>query len=335
MGIPHRYSEPAASRFSDDQLLMTARLYYADGLPQADVARLMGVSQPQVSRMLSLARERGIVQITVAEYDPRDRALEQRLGSALGLHTAVVIRTAQELPVEDARRTLAHFAAPFLEEMIVRAARIAVAGGRTLSAVVRSMKGEMPHPGLTVVQAMGNIGPVPDSWDAVELGRVIASRWNCSFLMLNTPAFLPDARTRNALLRLEQIRSVKEAMRQADLALVGVGTPTNSVFVEREVLSPAEFSRLNRSGAVGEICGRYFDEEGRECATPFRDRVISIELDELRSIANVVAVVTGKDRAPALLAAIRGGLIRSLIIDRAAAAALAELADSAVACGQP
>ncbi|MFM1746963.1 MAG: hypothetical protein RLZZ188_629, partial [Verrucomicrobiota bacterium] len=62
--------------YSDDQLRMLARLYYVDGLGQLEVARLAKVSQAKVSRLLALARERGIVRITVADYDPRHPELE-------------------------------------------------------------------------------------------------------------------------------------------------------------------------------------------------------------------------------------------------------------------
>lgn len=225
---------------------MTARLYYTDGLPQANVARLMGVSQPQVSRILSLARECNIVQITVAEFDPRDRRLEERLVSALSLRSAIVIKTTDGLSAQDLRQMVGHFAAPCMADLITRSSSVAIAGGRILSAAVRSLMAPRRHSGLTVVQA------------------------------------------------------------------------------------PADFARLSRSGAVGEICGRYFDEQGNECATLSRDRVVSIELNELRRIPDVVAVVTGVDRVSALLAAIRGGLIKSLIIDKAGASALESVALNSV-----
>lgn len=44
-------------------LVQAARLYYEDGLTQAQVAAKIGVSRPQVSKMLAHAREAGIVHI--------------------------------------------------------------------------------------------------------------------------------------------------------------------------------------------------------------------------------------------------------------------------------
>ena len=65
-----------ANDYSDDRLRLAARLYYVDGLGQNEVAKFAKVSQAKVSRLLALARERGIVRISVADYEPRRRDLE-------------------------------------------------------------------------------------------------------------------------------------------------------------------------------------------------------------------------------------------------------------------
>src|ERR1043165_7151769 len=97
--------------YSDDRLRLIARLYYLDGLGQTEVAKFAKVSQAKVSRLLALARERGIVRITVADYEPRRRELEDRLRARFGLATAVVIKSSDGLDGTDLRRAVGHFGA--------------------------------------------------------------------------------------------------------------------------------------------------------------------------------------------------------------------------------
>ena len=104
--------------------------------------------------------------------------------------------------------------------------------------------------------------------------------------------------------------------------MVGVASLVNSVYTERGVLTASDIAHLKDCGAVGEICGRFFDAKGKECASRWRDRVISIELDYLKKIPNVVGVAAGTERVPAVLGALRGGLIKSLLIDETGALAL-------------
>ena len=97
------------------------------------------------------------------------------------------------------------------------------------------------------------------------------------------------------------------------------------------MLSAHDFEELEKAGAVGEICGRFYDKNGRECLTPWRDRVLSIGLDQIRRIPQVIAVIAGGNRAAAISAAIRGGLVKALVIDEVAASFLlgASIAPSA------
>lgn len=318
---------PADRYYSDEQLRLAARLYYMDGLSQVEVARLVKVSQAKISRLLAEARERGIVRISVAEYDPRNAALERRLQKEVGITTAAVIKTVEGLPAGDRMRAVGHLASAFIASLIPPQSVVAIAGGRTMRELVQNLPEDRDRQ-VTVVQAMGSVDSTVGPVDALELGRAMARRLGGFFLTLNTPAFVPDKRTRDAFMSLEQIRSVWRHLDRAGVALIGIGTLDNSVFVDRGVLSKDELARLAASGAVGEICGRFFDRNGQECESPMRDRVMGIELELVRKIPQVVGTVAGSDRSAAIAAAVRGKLLKTLIIDEAGALALLDFVAS-------
>lgn len=314
------------NNYSDDQLRLAAQLYYVDNLAQAEVAKFVKVSQAGVSRLLNLARARGIVRISVSQYEPRHCELEARLKDRFGLNQVAVIKTVEGLSGQDVRRAVTHFAASFVSTLIPPHALVALAGGRTLRELVDVLPPDLQRR-PTIIQAMGSIDSNISPVDAQEIGRTLAQRCGGSFLALNTPAFVQDKKTRDALLALDQIRAVQQRMAEADAALIGIGTLENSVFAERGVLSAIDLETLREADAVGEICGRFFNRQGRECETAWRDCVISIRLEQLRKVPQVVGVVTGSDRSLAIAAAIRGGILKSLVIDEAGATGLIAEAD--------
>ncbi len=309
--------------YSDDQLILTARLYFIEGLPQARIGKLANVSQSKISRMLALARQRGLVKVTVPEYEPRNLALERQLQERLHIQS-LVIRAAGGSKTRDLRQVMGYFAAPIVSGWIRSGNKVAISGGRTMQSLIESMKPSGRVRGVTVLQAMGNIDSSPGPFDAVELGRRLAQVSSGTFLTLNTPAILPDAETCGRLLGLGQIRTVMGCLAKADIAFVGIGTLENSVFVERKALGLREIETLREAGAVGEVLGRFYGASGKECPSPLRDRVVSLGLEKLRRIPNVVAVVSGADRRNAILAAIRGGLVKALVIDEGGASAVLE-----------
>jgi DNA-binding transcriptional regulator LsrR (DeoR family) len=311
------------NHYSDDQLRMAARLYYVDGLGQVEVAKIVKVSQAMVSRLLAAARNRGIVRISVEDYEPRNTLLEQKIMQQFGLVSAAVIKTVQHASPGEVRRTIGHFGASFVASLIPGNNIVAIAGGRTIRELVQNLPTEGTR-NIKVIPAMGSIDATIAPVDAFEIGHLLANRLGGSFYTINTPAFLPDRITRDAFLGLPQINSVWKQLNQTDVALIGIGTLENSIFAERGIFGAADLEQLRHHGAVGEICGRFFNEHGQECISPWRDRVISISLEQLRSIGQVVCITAGTDRAAALAAAIRGRLFKALVIDEAGATALIE-----------
>lgn len=311
--------------YSDDRLRLAARLYYLDGLGQNEVAKFVKVSQAKVSRLLALARERGIVRITVADYEPRHTELEARIRTHFNLGTVVVIKAVDGLNNTDLRKAVGHFASESLNALIQPGDVVAIAGGRTIFELVQHLP-EPRNKALTVVQAMGSVDSSVSAFDAQEVGRVMAQRLGGGFLALNAPAYIAEKRTRDALLKLPQVRAVHDHLNRAQVAIVGLGTLENSVFVERGALTAADIQELRDAGAVGEVCGRFFDRNGSECDTDWRDQVMSAEVGQLRKIPQTIGVVSGNDRSAAIAAAIRGKLINGLIIDESGADALLTLA---------
>jgi DNA-binding transcriptional regulator LsrR (DeoR family) len=312
---------PKKAIYPDDVLRMAATLYYVDGMGQTEIANFVRVSQTKISRLLALALERGIVRISVDEYNPRNEKLEQQLRDKFGLQAAAVIKVAKAATREAARQTVGHFGAPFVASLLPRGGVLALGGGRSVSDVVhRFRRGDTRR--LTVVQAMGSIDSNISPVDALELGRALVNMWGGEFVTLSTPAFVPDKKTRDTFLGSEQIRSVWQRLRKADAALVGVGPLDLSVYIERGVLNASDMAQLRSCGAVGEICGRFFDVKGNECASPWRNRAISIELENLKKIPQVIGVAAGPERAVAVAAAMRGGMLKSLLIDESGAQAV-------------
>lgn len=308
-----------------DRLAAIARMYYLDNLGQHEIARILGISRSQISRLLTRARELGVVRISVDEYDPRDHQLEERLRGAFSLRHVVVVRTQDHDP-EHVRRATGYFAAASVSELIQTGMRIGLAGGRTLAEVIAHVvPGVRGVRGVTAVQLMGNIGPEAGEIDAAELSRVLAQRFGGTYFTVNAPAIVQDRAARDLFLAHDHIRAVWQLFSSLHLALVGIGSPEDSAFIARGVIGQEERKRLREAGAIGEICGRFFDAAGRQCDDPYHDRVVSIDLETLRRCPDVVAVTNGAARTPAVRAALVTRLVTSLVIDEHGARALLAL----------
>ena len=67
------------------RLALVARRYYLEDKKQSDIAAELGVSRPLISRMLSEARELGVVEITIHAPGETAAALLRRLSEPTSL----------------------------------------------------------------------------------------------------------------------------------------------------------------------------------------------------------------------------------------------------------
>jgi DNA-binding transcriptional regulator LsrR (DeoR family) len=309
---------------SNEQIHLAARLYYADGWGQTQVAELVRVSQAKVSRLLSLARKRGIVRIIVSDYDSRQRLLEKELIQLLRLKTVIVIKAMDELPVTKLRVLVSHFAAPLFESLVPPESVFAIGGGLAMQSIVHQLPITSNAP--TIVQAMGRIGTYMNPFDAEELGRSLAEKWQGRFSLLNAQVHLPNKSACEALFKIDQIQNVRKMLGHASAALIEPRAVSNSLLADS--IGQNERDQIQKAHAVGEICGRYFDIQGNECNTSLKSQTVGIEFEALRKISNSIGLAVGKEDALATLSAIRGGLMKILVTDESTAKEILNIANS-------
>src|SRR6266508_718534 len=97
-------------------LVRAAESYYLENKTQAQIAKLLGVSPSTVSRLLSRAREEGVVRIAIVRPQGRNDSLEQTLRQRFGIDESIVASVAAGASDDDAvRRVISAVAAPYVD----------------------------------------------------------------------------------------------------------------------------------------------------------------------------------------------------------------------------
>ncbi len=302
-------------------LVTVADLYYLQDRTQAEIARALRISRPHVSRLLKRARETGIVTISVRPPFGLSTELAEELGKLFPLRDVRVI-SAGGAPLP----RVAEAAASYLASRIQRESVVGVSWGRTVRMIADVVPSD-PRRSVEVVPLVGGMGPVGDEIHANEIARRLASRLGGKYYVLNAPALAERANARAMLVRDATVRGILERGRKADVAVVGIGgMVASSTLVRSGYLKPDHLRRLRASGAVGDICSRFFGKDGAPCQSPLTDRVVGIELNDLRQLPWVVGAAVGTEKAPAILGALRGGYINVLVTDETTARAVLRLA---------
>ncbi len=301
------------SRFPADLMYDAARLYYEEGLTQADVATSLSVSRPTVSRLLAEARHVGIVEITVRRSTSATDTLAELVAARLGLQRVYLAGGEKE---SLGRRLAPAVSQALLDARLVPEDVLLVSSGMTL---YQCLSQELPRlPGVVVAPTVGG-QEEPEPWYQTNvMTALVAERGGGRPLYLYAPA-LPSASLRRSLLQDPSFRRVLDAWARARCALVGLGTALDGRTVIPAFV-PRDAASLSR--AVGDVCSRFFDAEGRPVDFPGSSRLVAIPLDALRALPASIGVAAGPEKVPAIRAAARHRYISHLVTDVPTAQAL-------------
>ncbi|MBR7744616.1 transcriptional regulator [Phycicoccus sp. BSK3Z-2] len=308
-------TDTSAGRFPADLLYRAARMYYLEDANQAQVAAALGTSRPTVSRLLSEARARGIVHIEVREPEPLVTAdLAERLAARLGLSRAWVT------PPVGASGT-GSVLAPAVGEALAAAGlragdALLVSSGATVHGVAQHAL--TPLPGVLVAPVVGGSDEPEEYYQTNEITRQVAARVGGSPQFLYAPA-MPGPELSTLLRGDATIRRVTDLWASASAAVIGIGAPPSSRTSLPSVL-PGGSAGL--ASAVGDVCSRPFTEDGTPLDFPGSDRLLAMELEDLRRVPHAIGVAVGAIKTSGILAAVRARYVTELVTDAPTATAL-------------
>jgi DNA-binding transcriptional regulator LsrR (DeoR family) len=304
-------------------LCKVSMLHYDENLTQEEVSARLQLSRARVSRLLSAARQRGIVQITVNPPSGIHANLELQLEKQFNLSEVVVVDTAEGGSADSVARSLGIAAADYLRHSIQAEDVIGISWGKTLSSMVSALAPDR-LPNLQVVQLIGGLGAPESEAHATDLCRRFGQKLGCHVTLLPAPGIVSSLAAKNALLSDHHIARTIDRFSSLSMAFVGIGAPTpHSVLIrDGTIISQSELDLLLQKGAVGDIALRFFNKHGQLIDSEIDHRVIGISLEQLQNISRVVGVAGGKEKTSTILGALRGKLINVLITDHLTARAL-------------
>jgi DNA-binding transcriptional regulator LsrR (DeoR family) len=287
---------------------------------QMQIAEQLGLSQARVSRLLKQAPVLGIVKTTVHVPEGVHAEIEQQLERCYGLDEVIVVETPDEAQNDDDHmtRALASSVASYLELIVPTLAVVGVSSwSSTLLAAVNAMRSMGPSETKSVVQVLGGVGLAKSQHFATRLTERLAQLAKAEPIFMLAPGVVATPAAKRALLADPLCKQAMERFGDLSALLMGIGAipPSRMLRESGNVFTEQDLIDLRDAGAVGDVCMRFFDAQGRPVITPFDGRVLGIGTEQIRHTRRRIGVAGGCRKFDAVRAALRGKWLSTLITD--------------------
>ena len=299
-------SRQSGTGFSPVDAYVAAQLYYEQGLAQQEVADRMGVSRPSISRMLSYARDEGIVEIAV--HAPLEESvLSSELAEALGLERTVVAHVGGRRPSLEA---VASAALVELNRAQLGAGKVLGTSWGEMVSRVAAASPPMTLHGASVIPLVGAMDEGDPRFQSNEIARQLAERGGGNVVFIPAP-IAPTAALALAISEDPYYVARLRLWDQLDAAVVGIGRRPS---LANELPVQLEWSRTAPK-AVGDVAGRLFTIDGTPVEVQHEPALLSVSREQIIATPVVVGVAAGTHKTEAIIGASRALMIKTLITD--------------------
>lgn len=300
-----------------------AYYYYKEGLTQEEIAKRMKMSRQRVNRIISSCIDLGIVTINIEGLDNSNLELETKLEDKYGLKEVRIINeTADEQKIQE----LGIEGGKYLRSILKDNDIIGFSRGRNTSALVDFLPEDVEYlHNITVTQLMGSAIETNENTAVDETVYHFAAKLHAKASRLYAPIILSNEELRDSFIQEPYFEKSYEVIKKCDIAVVGIGTASSQWKHMISLYDIADKEQTEWAKDVaGEVCTHFYNSEGAAIEPPFRNRIISILLDDYMKIPVRIGVAGGKDKTEAIAAAIKGDYINVLITDLQTARQLME-----------
>ena len=291
-----------------------AEMYYISGMSQDEIAHKISMSRSNVSKLLKACISEKIINFNINYVRSSLEALEKALQDKFKLKKAIVVPSDSHL--EACKQAVGQYAAEYLESIIQNNMLIGISWGTTLYYVVNQLRlKDVIH--ADVIQMIGGMSSKSVDTDGQELARKMAQTLNGRADIMQVPMLVKSRLLKSLILEEPSIVEHFKMFEKIDIAVVGLGSnkPDLSAVYKSGNITKEEAEDIVKMGAIGDLCGRHIDINGKPCLTSISERVIGIELAQLKRINTVVGVAAGIEKAEATLGSLRGSFVNVLVID--------------------
>jgi len=305
---------------SERDILKVCHLYYKEEMTQNEISSLLGVSRFKISRILKEAKNRGLVTVTVNDPMADLTETEIELAKSFGLKQAILVKVS-EFSGKSPLDQVGTAGAQYLRNVVGSHKIMGVTWGYTVYHIVSNLE-PIGVEDLVLAQIGGGLGTI-EGTDNNMLTMMLGQKLGAKAHLIPAPVIVGNRRIRDTLLGEKKIEQTLAVAKRADLVLFGIGlVGKDGLLWKSGFLDESDAKKLKESGAVGAVCGRFFDDRGKTCWSQLDGRTIGLNLEEIKRIKHKVCIVTGQEKLAGVLGAIRGRLLDVLITDENTAESL-------------
>ena len=296
-------------------IIKVCDMYFNGMKKQSEIAKELNISRPTVSRMIDIAKEKGIVKILISDLSGRNYfSLERKLEEKFNLKEVIIVDTKED--DKEQKDEMGKATANFLERIVKEGSIVGVSMGTTISCIAKHISGYYSYRKLQFIPMIGGVGQVATELHSNSIVESLAKSFGAKYQFLHIPAMVSSKHIKEELMKDDYIKNIFDKVNKMNIALLGIGSISeDSTVIHTGYFESNQYEELKNSGAVSDICMNILDANGDPSKFDINNNIISVDINRLKMTEYSIGIAGGSKKEDAILSVIRGGFINVLVTD--------------------
>lgn len=296
-------------------IIKVCDMYFNGMKKQSEIAKELNISRPTVSRMIDIAKEKGIVKILISDLSGRNYfSLERKLEEKFNLKEVIIVDTKED--DKEQKDEMGKATANFLERIVKEGSIVGVSMGTTISCIAKHISGYYSYRKLQFIPMIGGVGQVATELHSNSIVENLAKSFGAKYQFLHIPAMVSSSHIKEELMKDDYIKNIFDKVNKMNIALLGIGSISeDSTVIHTGYFESNQYEELKNNGAVSDICMNILDANGDPSKFDINNNVISVDIDRFKMTEYSIGIAGGLKKEESILSVIRGGYINVLVTD--------------------
>ena len=292
------------------KLVTVAKMYYEDNMNQSEIAKVIGVSRPLISILLSEAKELGIVEIKINSPFEMDNNIMRVLCKTYNIKGGSLINGVNSKSMTE--KMIVKSSYDFIKKTANHGEYIGISWGNMIGDVVEFIENQEEKLIIdgNVCSLVGNSATANKYYHTDELCRAFGQATGCEPHFALAPAFYETNEDLISVSKVDFLSKIQQSWEKVNFALVNIENHPS-------VPDLATASRFGSKikDAVGHMVSYFYDKEGNIIESE-NDVVLRIPLEQLKKADIVMGICRCNVTVDNLIGALKTGILTHIFVEQ-------------------
>ena len=295
------------------RLICIAKLYYIENMTQSEIAKIIGVSRPLISKFLTEAKELGLVKIEINDIlnEDSEEDIANELLKKYSIQNICIVPSSSNKNLND--QIFIEYSLEYIISQYKKSYTFGIGWGNTIGSLIEKIDNKSKYIfSGTIVPLVGNAPVSYRNYHTNELARMFSEKTNLESKYLYFPFLCSSFSEKEMFLKTENFKEISAIWGKLDFAVIQIRNFPSAP----DLATEARFEReLQDNKAIGMFLSYYYDIDGNIIKDK-NDLSIQVSLENLKKSHKVIGIINRRVHPSAIIGALKTKIFTHIIIDK-------------------